>query len=149
MKVRHMLAVGLLGLGFAAAPLLPSAQAADDTPAKKPADGGGRGQRGGAGFVERYHDAVMKLNLTDEQKTKLEPAFKDAKEKIEAAVKDAGGDRKAAGEKIRPIMENLRKTVDDTLTQEQKDQLKKDMPQHGGRRGPGGNGNNGGDKPKQ
>ena len=127
MRMQNILAASLLALGLSLTPtLLPSAHGADDTAQKQPSQDQPRGQRGPGGYLERYHKSVLALSLTDEQKPKIETAFADAKTKMEAATKDASGDRAAMREKIKPIMDDLRKSVDEVLTKEQKDTLAKE-----------------------
>lgn len=144
MRSRYVLALGLIGLGFvvAAPSMTPVARAADDAAkADKGGERRGRGERGGGPgrMLDRYHQAVTALNLTAEQKPTVDAAFAAAKEKVDAALKDAGQsqDRKAAREKIRPIMEDLRRQVNDVLTAEQKTQLEKAREERRSRRGQG------------
>lgn len=148
MRVSMKFAVALLGLGLTMAPAFVPSVRAEDAPKEKPKqnEGGpnGGGQRRG-NPLDGYHKAVYDLDLTSEQKTKLDPLFADAKTKMEAAQKDAAGDRQAAREKTRPIMEDLRAKVGEILTAEQKEKLAKSMPQRRPGGGPGGGqGGNGG-----
>ena len=147
-------------------------------------DRGGRGQGGGFGMMmgdgspmQRLTDTIKKLDLTSDQKDKLEalkkeyePKFKAIREKREKiltddqkkAVADAmkaareatGDDRRAAYGKVRDAMkltddqkkdmeavmkegrdlfEEVRPKVMDVLTDTQKEDLKKLMPQRGAR----------------
>jgi len=155
MRLRNAIAIGMLGLGLAFSPTLMSSARAADEPAKdapketpkeapKPAENpGGRGGQGGqrqpGQFLERYHQAVLGVNLTDEQKPKIEAAFADAKKKMDEASKEGQPSR----EKVQPIREELTKAVNAVLTDEQKKKLQESMPQRGqggqgGRRPAGG-----------
>ncbi|HWE96703.1 MAG TPA: hypothetical protein VG269_22270 [Tepidisphaeraceae bacterium] len=133
MQFRSKWAIGLLSLGLVAAPVFVAGVRAEDAPKEKPAGG----QRGPTAGLDRYHDAVMKLDLSADQKTKLDPLFADAKTKVTAAASDAGTDPKAVREKVKPIMDDLRKQVSAILTDEQNKKLEASRP----RRGQGGNGN--------
>ena len=153
MRLRNAIAIGMLGFGLALSPaLLSSARAADEPakdapkeapkPAETPGRGGQGGQRNPAQFLERYHTAVLAVNLTDEQKPKIEAAFADAKKKMDEASKEGQPSR----EKVQPIREELTKAVNAVLTDEQKKKLQESMPQRGqggqggGRRPAGGAG---------
>ncbi|MDB5299603.1 MAG: hypothetical protein JWO87_1266 [Phycisphaerales bacterium] len=147
MRFDGKLAVALLGLGLMAAPGLVSGVRGADAPKDPPKEAPQPGRGGPTGFIERFHQSVLKLDLSDDQKPKVEAAFTEAKTKAEAAAKDAGDDRTAVRAKVRPIMDDLRKTVDGLLTPAQKDKLAKDRPQRGNGNGNGGAGN--GQTPKQ
>jgi Spy/CpxP family protein refolding chaperone len=137
--------------------------------------------------IKRIADAIDKLTLTDDQKTKIadikkeyEPKFKDIRDKMTAvltddqkkAVEDAkkkisdatdqAGRRQAmqdaraavtltsdqqtkmreAGTEMRPLMTEVTAKLRDILTDDQKKDLDKAMPQRGG--GRGGRGGRGG-----
>jgi len=138
MRLRNAIAIGMLGFGLALSPALVSSAQAADEPAKeapkeapKPAENPGRGGQGGqrnpGQFLERYHTAVLAVNLTDEQKPKIEAAFADAKKKMDEASKEGQPSR----EKVQPIREELTKAVNAVLTDEQKKKLQESMPQRG------------------
>lgn len=149
MRLRNAIAIGMLGLGLSLSPAMMSSARAADEPAKdapkeapKPAEtpGGRRGagqggQRQPGQFIERYHQAVLALDLKDDQKTKVEAAFADAKKKLDDASKEGQPSR----EKVQPIREELTKAVNAVLTDEQKKKLQESMPQ-GGRGGANGQG---------
>jgi Spy/CpxP family protein refolding chaperone len=158
MRLRNAIAIGMLGFGLTLSPALVSSTRAADEPAKdapkeapkeapKPAENpGGRqgGQRNPGQFLERYHQAVLGVNLTDEQKPKIETAFADAKKKMDEASKEGQPSR----EKVQPIREELTKAVNAVLTDEQKKKLQESMPQRGqggqgGGRRPAGGGTGG------
>jgi len=121
--------------------------------AKMPQRGGfgGRGGAGGGGMLTYMKQNLEQLGLSDEQKPKVEAAFKDAQEKLDAVMKEAqaGGDRAAIREKMTPITADLQKKLEEILTPEQKEkqakqreEMQKRFQQNGG--GQGGRGNRGG-----
>jgi hypothetical protein len=147
MQFRSKWAIGLLSLGLIAAPVFVSGARAEDAPKDPPKEKPAGGQRSPTAGLERYHDSVMKLDLSADQKTKLDPLFADAKTKVTAAASDAGADPKAVRGKVKPIMDDLRKQVSAILTDEQNKKLDASRP-HRGAGGPGGAGGNG-NKPPQ
>jgi Spy/CpxP family protein refolding chaperone len=127
----------LILLGFVVSPTL--TVRADDAPKERP-----KGQGGPTGLLTRMRATVDKLNLTTEQKPKVDAAFADAKTKIEAVVKEnAGADREAMRGKIQPIVKDLMEKVIAVLTPEQQEELKK-ARERGRGKGAGDNG-----KPRQ
>src|SRR6185437_15080076 len=118
MRLHHFLSVTLLGFGLAMTPAFTPILRADDAPKEQP-------KRGPQQFLERYRAVVDKLNITSEQKPKIDAAFDSAKTKVEAAMKDANGDREAARAKIQPIFKELTEAVVAVLTPEQKEALEK------------------------
>jgi Spy/CpxP family protein refolding chaperone len=137
MRSQYKWAVALLSLGLSLAPVLSPSALADDPP--KPAAGQG-GRRGAGGFIEKYHAMVLQLDLTDDQKSKVDPAFAEAKTAAQDAIKDAAGDRAAMREKMKPIVEALTSKVQAVLTDDQKSKLKE---LQAAQRGPGGAGGRG------
>ncbi len=100
----------------------------------------GSGERGGGQGVTRLREAVDKLDLTPEQKTKLEAIFKDLETKaadLRKVAKDSGGDRAALREKIRSLIEEAMTSLKTVLTPEQVDQLKQHFQAERGGRGAG------------
>ena len=120
MRLSHLFAVAVVGLGLALAPAFTPVLRADDTPKEKPRQGGGPGQ-----YLERYRATIDKLSITSDQKSTIDTAFATAKTKIEAAVKDANGDRDAMKGKIGPIFKELTESIVAVLTPEQKEEFKK------------------------
>jgi hypothetical protein len=137
--MQHLVAVGLLGLGLAMSPMLASGARADEAGKQKRERKAGDGQRGGGDrsgrFLERYHAAVLAVGPTEEQKPKIEAAFAAAKEKFAALGNDASGDRKARREKTKPIMDELRASVEAVLTAEQKEKMNKAREERRAKRG--------------
>ncbi len=115
--------IALLSLGLATAPAFSGVARADDAPQQGSGQGPGSGHHRGA-FLEHFHATVNKLDLTADQKPKIEAAFAEAKTAADAALKDAAGDRDAIREKMKPIMDTLRSKVDAVLTDDQKAKLK-------------------------
>jgi Spy/CpxP family protein refolding chaperone len=76
---------------------------------------------------EKLHAAVEKLNLTPDQKTKLQPMFADAKTKAAGVKADTTltPDQKKA--KIKDIGTELRNNVNSVLTPEQQATLKAEL----------------------
>ena len=104
------------------------------------AQGGRRGQGRGPGgpggpggfarnptqAVEQLQTQVKELNLSDEQKTKLEAIFKDANEQaktLNAEVENLQGRERA--QKLMPFQRDLREKVMGVLNDEQKQTLRK------------------------
>jgi Spy/CpxP family protein refolding chaperone len=105
--------------------LSPIAQAADE---KKPEAAarkkGDKGDRKGA-MQDRFGKVSEELKLTDEQKEKLKPVFKEESEKMMAIRKDAGSDRKGAMQKIRDLSQEVNGKVKPVLTPEQLEKWEK------------------------
>lgn len=97
-------------------------------------DLGGREQHGGRGGYR--HDSLEKiterLNLTPEQKAKIQPILDQAKPQIEAIRRDAM-------EKAKAVMDNTRQQIRPMLTADQQKQLDEAQNErrggHDGRRG--------------
>jgi TolA-binding protein len=101
--------------------------------------GQGRGQGGPGGgpggfartptqSVEQMQTQVKELNLSDEQKTKLEAIFKDANEQaktLTAEVENLQGRERM--QKLMPFQRDLREKVNGVLNDEQKQTLRKNM----------------------
>ena len=101
-----------------------------------------RGNRaGGPAIFQRMKDALAKLNLTDEQKQKLEPLLAETEKQFtairaEAAQAPAGGEIRA---KYRELMQTYRKGLNEILTEEQRAKLREMAPRPDGQGGqPGG-----------
>jgi Spy/CpxP family protein refolding chaperone len=136
---RTVLLAGAFALGIAvAAPAVTHAQDQDGQQAAAQDQGGrrGRGQgRGpGGGFrnptqmVEQLQVQVNDLQLTDEQKTQLQPIFKDATERartLATEVESLQGRERA--EKVMPFARETREKVLGVLTEEQKQTLRKNQ----------------------
>jgi len=96
---------------------------------------GGPGGGGGFGFardptqaVEQLQTQVKELNLSDEQKSKLDAIFKEQSEQaktLSAEVENLQGRERA--QKMMPFMRDLREKVMGVLTDEQKQTLRKNM----------------------
>ena len=122
MRFKHLIALSVVGVGLAMSPTFTPTLRADEPPKEQP--------RGGpAQFLERYRAVIDKLEITSDQKPKIDAAFTDAKTKIDAVIKDAAGDKEAARGKIRPIFKELNDAVTAVLTSEQKEKLEKERAQ--------------------
>jgi Spy/CpxP family protein refolding chaperone len=96
-------------------------------------------RRGGRGRHDMMENMTQSLNLTPDQKTKIQPILDEAKPKMEAIHRDAM-------EKSRALMEDTKAKIRPLLTPEQQktlDDMKNNRRGHKGRHG-GGNG--GGDE---
>ena len=92
----------------------------------------------GAGAVGGMRQAMQKLDLTDEQKAKIEAVTKEGREKMQALIQEHRDDPSAVRDKIRPLYEEMQKKVEDVLTPEQKEKLKKLREEQGGGESSGG-----------
>lgn len=100
--------------------------------------GQGRGQGGGFGgaafarnpteAVEQMRAQVTELQLTDEQKTKLETVFKESGEQAKTLASEVEGlQGPERNEKLRPFIADLREKVNGVLTEEQRQTLRKNQ----------------------
>ena len=76
---------------------------------------------------ERLKAAVESLNLSEDQKAKLEPMFVDARAKAMAVRDEASLSDEQKKTKIREILGELRKNVNTVLTPEQQAAVKAKM----------------------
>ncbi len=86
------------------------------------------------GMVEnRLKETLAKLDLTAEQKQKVDAILSDAKAQFEKLREERGQGHEANREKFRQIMEDMRTKIHDTLTPEQQKKLHEMMgpPPHG------------------
>lgn len=113
-----ILAAGVLTLTVAAPVLVVSATPAA-AQAAKPAKGKGKG----AGGFKRLEAALAKLNLTAEQKPKVDAAIKEAKDSAKKLA-DAGGTPQERRPKMREVQKTLREKLTAILTPEQQTQFK-------------------------
>lgn len=112
----------------------------------------GRSNRaGGPAMFQRMKDAVAKLDLTDEQKKKLEPLLAETEKQFTAIRAEAAQAQGGAGggeirAKYRELMQTYRKGLNEILTEEQRAKLRELTPRRdgqGGRPGGGGGGQGG------
>ena len=133
MKLITLAAISALSLGTTLA----------QTP--QPDQQGGRGDRGDRGGRGQRHNSLERmtenLNLTPEQKTKIQPIIDQAKPQIENI-------RREAMQKTKAVMDNLRAQVRPMLTPDQQKKLEDAQNDRrggrdgrkGGKRGQGGQG---------
>jgi Spy/CpxP family protein refolding chaperone len=114
-------------------------QAAQQEGRRNRGQGRGQGGPGGPGgglfgarnpvqAVEQYQTQVKELNLTDDQKAKLDAIFKDSAERaktLAAEVENLQGQERA--QKVMPFQREMRDKVLGVLTDEQKQTLRKNM----------------------
>ena len=115
----NALAVSLIALSVSAPAFSAPAAQAGQTQAAKPGKGKGRA---GGGF-KRIEDALAKLNLTAEQKPKVDAAIKAAKDEAKK-VREGAGTPEEKRPKMREVQKNLREKLQTILTPEQQKQLK-------------------------
>jgi Spy/CpxP family protein refolding chaperone len=114
----YFTALALTGLLTASA----LAQADDKKPAEPTTpkkDASGKADRRAA-MQDRFAKVSEELKLTDEQKEKLKPIFKDEAEKKMSIRTSAGSDRKGAFQKLRDLQQEVDGKVKPVLTEEQK-----------------------------
>jgi Spy/CpxP family protein refolding chaperone len=88
--------------------------------------GGGQGA-GQGGQMRRMRDAVASLQLTDEQKPKVEEILTKAEKDAEQARQESQGDPEAMREKARAIAQNTITALEQVLTPEQQQQFRESM----------------------
>ena len=91
---------------------------------------GAAGQDGKGGRVppkqaiDQLQEATAKLNLTDDQKTKVTGFLDDARAKFKEIREADKGDKQKAKEETRTLMQNTRDSIMSVLTDDQKTQFK-------------------------
>src|SRR5439155_19875522 len=73
---------------------------------------------------ERLRENLAKLDLSDEQKTKIKSVLDDVKAKGEELRKQAANATEDMRDKFRDLMQETRGKVEDILTPEQQDKLR-------------------------
>jgi Spy/CpxP family protein refolding chaperone len=99
--------------------------------------------RGASAFADRLRDNLQKLDLTDEQKTKIKELFEDVKTRSEALRMQVESGATDATDKLRQLFQDTRAQLGQILTQEQREKLRGLM---GGPNGPGGGPGGSGDR---
>jgi len=94
---------------------------------QNPGPGDRAGRWGGA--LERFRAATSELDLTEEQRGKVETVLNDAREKMHAIREETGGDRDAMRGKIRELMDETRSQLQEILTPEQQGKFRAAMSQ--------------------
>ncbi len=139
------LACGWAGLAFGADEKQPPA---GERPRPEGREGGGAaggaergGQRPEPGrMLDRMREMYNeKLNLSDEQKKKVDAIIDKAKTDLEAAMKDTKDlEPRERGEKMRGVMGSVRESLMDVLDSTQQEKLREEMKKQFGDRRPGG-----------
>ena len=134
--------LSLTTLVFAGPVRAADAPAGGDKPAKK--EGGPRQNPG-----ERLQKELDSLNLTDDQKKKIDPIVEKLKTDLQAIRDDNSIQGKDKMAKVREKVTAARTDIESNLTPEQKDKFEKDMAEQrgGGKKGGGDGAKKGGDKP--
>jgi Spy/CpxP family protein refolding chaperone len=132
--IRRLAGMALLAAGLLLPPaLMPAARGADEP--KPPTTRPESGERPSGGIMlDRLHSVVTGLDLTDEQKPKIEAEFDKARKALEEARTSppAEGSREAVGK----AMTDLRTGVVGILTEDQKKAMREKLGQGiGGTRG--------------
>src|SRR5690606_30697233 len=83
--------------------------------------------------LDRVHEAVKKLTLSDEQAAQIKGMVEQAKTAVAAALKDAEAlePRERFG-KVREVMGPIREKMMDVLDETQREKLRENMQQAGG-----------------
>lgn len=90
------------------------------------AGGGGGAARSPTDAVERMRTQVMALNLSDDQKNKLEAIFKESDEGARTlATEIASLQGRERAQKMSPFVQGMREKVNSVLTDEQKQTLRR------------------------
>lgn len=141
--MKHMKVAALaLGAVLLAAPLTGLAQ--DNTSAPPPANDQTTSQGTGRHAHMRHADPAKrlqwmskKLNLTDEQKTKLQPIFQDEFQQMKAVREDTSLSREQKRGKMKQIHETFHPQVLAVLTPDQQQKLEQMRANRAARRGKG------------
>lgn len=104
----------------------------DARPDRGPADGQ-RPQFEPGRMLERLHDQMERLNLSDEQKTRIKSIVDDAKKEVAEAIKDSKDvEPRERAEKIREAIAPFREKLMDVLDETQREKLRENMKAAGG-----------------
>jgi hypothetical protein len=146
--VATSMACGWAGLAFGADEKQPPAGDRPRPEGREGREGGGGGFGGREGaqrpepgrMLDRMREMYNeKLNLSDEQKKKVDAIVDKAKTDLEAAMKDSKDlEPRERGEKIRGVMGPVREALMDVLDSTQQEKLREEMKKQFGDRRPGG-----------
>jgi len=135
-SVRWMAAAGLIGLcswaGWSRADEEPATRPA--TPASQPAPSGVRRPQPGE-FLSKLQGIVDGLNLSSDQKPKVDALFEKAKDDLKTA-REQITDQRELNQKLREVFNDVRDGLKGILTPEQAQAFAKQLPGNG--RGAGG-----------
>jgi|GEM_PF-4339558 len=87
----------------------------------------GQGMQRANQLLQRLGDGIRQLDLTEDQKQQLFTLREQLREKIQDLRQAAGGDRQAAARKLREIGQDLRSQLQQILSPEQQEKLRKLM----------------------
>jgi protein CpxP len=111
--------IGTLALFFALTPTV----RAQDTGASAPPPAGAavsaHGGRGGAGMDPDTPESDATLNLTDDQKTKIQAIREDTKDQLKAIKKDTSLTDDQRAQKVKEVRKDTRRQVWAVMTPEQ------------------------------
>jgi Spy/CpxP family protein refolding chaperone len=107
--------------------------------AQGPAEGGspqeGGGRRGGRGMMMNADRLADQLNLTPDQKTKVESILQEQRTQMSALREDTSMSQEDRRTKMQSIMQDTRSKIRDVLNDEQKQKFDQMATQGRGRRG--------------
>ncbi|MHC1763501.1 MAG: hypothetical protein AB9869_04225 [Verrucomicrobiia bacterium] len=138
----NAITVAALGALVAFAPIS-RAQTADTANQERPAAGQPQRRAAGPAGENAFNRMAEQLKLTDEQKAKLQPIFREEMTKLRELRQDTSLTREQRTEKTRTIREQYLAKMKPELKAEQFEQLKK-MRETQATRGPQGERNRGG-----
>ncbi len=79
------------------------------------------GQRGG--LVQRLHNAIQQLDLTQDQKSQIKQVFEDARDKFQQIREEADGDMQQVRQQGRQLAQDIRTKLQSILTPQQQQKL--------------------------
>src|SRR5438309_1003552 len=100
-----------------------SVRAADDKPATRPQRGAQQGNRDPAMMMKMQRQRLDQLDLTSDQKKKLDDIYASAETDFKKALEEAKDDPQQRREKLGPVMMSTREKTMAVLTDEQKKKL--------------------------
>ena len=121
------LSISVLSAGiFLTGLVVPVARAEDQNKETSTTQTATAAPEGARGFplLERVRKAVDELKLSDDQKSKIDTMFEEAKSELKKVREETAGDREGMLKKIKGVYDKLRENVGGVLTDEQKEQFK-------------------------
>lgn len=95
------------------------------SPAAQAQEKKGEGKGKGPSAEERMKRMAEALNLTDEQKAKIEPILKEEGEKLRAIFQDQNASREEKGKKMQEARKDISAKMKAVLTPEQAEKFEK------------------------
>ncbi len=91
---------------------------------------GAQAQAGGG--IDRLRDSLTKLDLSDEQKSKIKNMFEEVRAKAQQIREEADGQMDQMREKMQPVIQETREKLQGILSKAQQQKLKELMAEHDG-----------------